>query len=114
VTWTFDNVLDDELITVVLHDEQCRAFQVRIGTLLTQITLMIEVSPETGHVRCNQSHALVTPLRYRAKQPGIELRNTLTFVPAFALFKVLDVMIREYRAALAAGHVPNDEWLVSR
>ena len=114
MTWTFDEALGHELVTVVSRDDGRRPFEVRIGSLLKPITLAIEVSEETGYVECKRSHALVTPLRHRTKQPGIGLRATLTFVPAFALHRVLDVMTKEYRAAVVAGHVPEEGWLVKR
>jgi hypothetical protein len=73
---------------------------------VTKITMKLEICPETGYVHVNQSHALVTPLRYRSKQPGIGLRNTRTFDPAYALFKIVDVMLKEYRAAVLADPGP--------
>ena len=112
--WTFDNVLDNNLIGVEYRDDGRGIFQIHIGSLRTDVTLKIEVSPDTSRVRCTQSHALVTPLRYRTKQAGIGLRDTLTFIPAFALFRVLDVMLKEYMAAVRAGHVPDEDWLVDQ
>lgn len=44
--------------------------------------------------------------------PSIELRDPRTFVPGFALFRVLEAMTKEYSAAIAAGHVPDETWLV--
>ena len=111
--WSFNSVLKHELLTVVSGSDERQRFEVRIGTLRTPVTLVIETSPATGYVRCAQSHTLVTPLPHRTKRPGIELRNPRTFIPGFALSRVLDAMTKEYRAAVAAGHGPDESWLMA-
>jgi len=111
--WTVDNALRHELVTVVFRDDQQQRYEIRIGSLLTTITLAIEISPDTGYVRCTQSHTLVTSLPHRTKRPGIELRGPRTFVPGFALSRILGAMTKEYSAALAAGHAPDEGWLVT-
>ena len=110
--WNFDNVLRHDLVTVLSRDDARETFKVQISSLRTPITLAIEVSAETGYVRCVQSHMLVTPLPHRTKRPGTELRDIRTFDPGFAVSHVLDLMTKEYRVAMAAGHIPDEGWLV--
>ena len=92
--WTIDTAILYELITVVSRDDQQQRFEIRIGSLLTTITLAIEISPDTGYVRCTQSHTLVTSLPHRTKRPGIELRVPRGFAPGFALSRILDAMTK--------------------
>ena len=113
--WTVDHALGHELVTVVFRDDQQRRYEIRIGSLLTPITLAIEISPDTGYVRCTQSHTLVTSAsashqaaRYRAARAA----NVRT-CPGFALSRILDAMTKEYSAAQAAGHAPDEGWLVT-
>jgi hypothetical protein len=114
MAWAFDEILNDELIEVLSRDDKRGRFEIHLGSLRARVIFLLKVASETRYVTCNQSHTLLTPLKYRTKQPGIELRNILTFDPAFALFKVLDAMLKEYRAAIAAGHAPEDSWLVQQ
>jgi hypothetical protein len=114
MAWAFDEILNDELIEVLSRDDKRGRFEIHLGSLRARVIFQLKVASETRYVTCNQSHTLLTPLKYRTKQPGIELRNILTFDPAFALFKVLDAMLKEYRAAIAAGHAPEDSWLVQQ
>jgi hypothetical protein len=62
MTWTFDDILNDELIEISSRDDKRGQFRIRLGSLRPKITFRIEIAAETRYVGCHQSHLLLTPL----------------------------------------------------
>lgn len=108
MTYTFDDALDDELVTVFERNDEMGAFLVRIGTLETLVTITLGRYMTSEHTRFELSHAIKTPLQ------GAPYRTSLPFddSPGHALHRAVDGLTRWYRDAVENGHQPSEDWLV--
>lgn len=108
---TFDEVLDNDLITVVSADERAGRFEVRIGTLPTIV--LIEISRRrtaNGQFEYSASHAIQTPKQFAPYYTSLPYGAT----PPEALAKALDDFAIFYELGVRAGHRPSETWLVPR
>lgn len=108
MAYTFDDVLDDDLVTVVERDDEMGEFVVRIGGLETPVTIMLERLKNNERTNFQLSHVINTP-----EQAG-PYRTSLPFGdrPEYALKKAITGLTMYYRQAVEKGHEPSEDWLV--
>ena len=104
---TFDDILADDLITVVHRNDSRGVFVILIGEIRTQIEITLSRYMDCERTSFWMTHALKTPIQSfacRAVQPEGDY-------PALALFQAVSNMTLWYRSAVEQGHVPADDWL---
>ncbi len=104
---TFDDVLADDLITVVHRNDSRGVFTLRIGEIRTQIEITLSRYMDCDRTSYWLTHAIKTPIQTYACRPS----HPEADYPAFALFQVVSDMTHWYRNAVEQGHHPSDDWL---
>ena len=104
---TFDDVLADDLITVVHRDDSRGVFVIRIGEIRTQIEITLSRYMDCDLTSFWLTHAIKTPIQPFAYRPS----HPVADYPASALFNAVSNMTLWYRAAVEQGHQPSDDWL---
>lgn len=109
MTYTFDSVLDDDVVTIVHQDDIRGVFEILIGDLKTPVTIELWRFFDRDQIKFLVSHAIKTPLQagpYRTSYP-------IADDPEYALHRAVSFGLTQwYREAVDAGHVPNEDWLV--
>ncbi len=106
--WTFDEVLADELLTVLTRYDSAGIFELHIGNLETVVTIDLGRFMDTEKTKFRRSHAIKTPLQMRHYIPS----DTVGDYPAEALHTAVRSLTHHYREAVRAGHEPREDWLV--
>ena len=107
MAFTFDDVLADELITMVHRNDSRGVFVIRIGEMRTQIEITLSRYMDCERTSFWMTHAIKTPMQSFAYRPGHPEGD----YPALALFHAVSHMTRWYRNAVEHGHLPADDWL---
>jgi len=105
---TIDNALDDELIEVVERDDGFGEYAIRLGELETVITIQLRRLVGSEHTEFTVSHAIHTPTQADPYRTSIQYGD----YPAQALSSAVFALTQYYRAAVRAGHNPDESWLV--
>ena len=92
--YTFDNVLDQDLITVLERDDDLGRFVIQLGGLKTPITIRLCRLMSSEETTFEVSHVIHTPTQADA------LNN--------AVFGLTSC----YRGAVNTGYRPCEDWLV--
>ena len=108
MAWTFDEALDDALVTVVRRDDSTGTFEFRVGELETVITIELCRFMDREHTEFWRSHAIKTPLQIDPYLPSPDFGD----YPAHALHRAIDSITEWYADAVKQGHPPKEEWLV--
>ena len=106
--YTVDNILSDPLLTVEDRHDEMGSFALRIGSLQTVVFIELGRFRSTQDTKSTVSHAIHTPMQaapYRTSRPFDDDW-------AYALHRAVDGLLSYYRAAVAAGHLPEEAWLV--
>ncbi len=108
MAYTFDDVLDDELVTVVERNDEMGEFVVRIGNLETPVSIELGRFMTSERTKFRLSHVIKTPM------PAGPYRTSLPFGddPGYALHRAIDGRTSYYRQAVEKGHEPSEDWLV--
>ena len=106
--YTIDGILHDPLLTVEYRHDDMGSFAIRIGTL--QTTVFIELGRfRTGPMtKFRASHAIHTPVQAGPYRTSKRFDDDWEY----ALFRAVDALLSHYREAIAAGHQPEESWLV--
>lgn len=110
MAWTFKAVLTDDLIHVVAKDLHAGFFQIRLGVLRTVVTIELGryMRKEDRRTKYWVSHAIHTPLLAAPYITSLPLADD----PPSALRRAVFGLTDDYRAAVMAGHEPQEQWLV--
>ena len=108
MVYTFDSVLQDDVVTVVTRDDEKSIFVVCIGVLETPVTIELGRFMDSDRTKFQASHAIKTPLQIGPYHTSLPFDDS----PAFALHRALDGLTSYYRQAVDAGHKPSEDWLV--
>ena len=104
-----DEVLKNNLITVIKRDDGAGLYRLRIGRFQTVVTVNLK-RLEGGFVEYINSHGIRTP-----KQADVYFSSiTICKDWASALEKAVEDLVADYRAAVAKGYQPEESWLVPR
>ena len=107
--FTFDDALDDDLITVVDRNDEMGSYAVKVGTLDTVVFIELGRFMTTNHTKFTVSHAIHTPENAAAPyQTSLPFDDT----PAGALHRAISGLTDFYRLAVQNGHKPTAKWLV--
>ena len=106
--YTFDNVLDQDLITVIERDDDLGRFVIWLGDLRTPITISLCRLVGSEETTFEVSHVIHTPTQADAYQTSLPIAD----YPASALNRVIFGLTSFYRGAVDAGHIPCEDWLV--
>ena len=106
--YTFDNVLDHDLITVLERDDCLGNFVIRLGDLETPITIKFCRLISSEETIFEVSHAIHTPVQIDAYWTSRPSANS----PAYALHRAVNGLTSYYQDAVNAGHEPCEDWLV--
>ena len=104
---TFDDVLADDLITVIHRNDSRGVFVVRVGEMRTQVEITLSRYMDCDRTSYWLTHAIKTPIQafaYRASHPEADS-------PARALFLAVSNMTQWYRNAIEGGYEPSEDWL---
>lgn len=108
MAYTIDDILNDPLLTVEDRHDEMGSFAVKIGKLQTLVFIELGRFQTSETTKFEVSHAIHTPTQadpYRTSTPFADDW-------AYALHRAVDGLISYYKEAVAAGHVPNENWLV--
>lgn len=104
-----DEVLENNLISVIERDDVARLYRFRIGKLQTVVTVKL-ARLGSGFVEYVNSHGIKTP-----EQADVYFSSiTISKDWASALEKAIEDLIVAYRAAVAKGYQPEERWLIPR
>ena len=108
MAFTFEDVLDDGLVTVIERNDEVGEFVVRIGRLETPVTIELKRPMNSERTKFRLSHVIKTPL-----QAG-PYRTSLPFgdYPGYALHKAINGLTSYYMQAVEKGYEPSEDWLV--
>ena len=107
---TLDSALEDPDITVLQRDDHLGFFEVRVGGLNPVVTIDLARALGSNETKFDRSHNIKTPV-----QSGPYISSRLFWDdPAYALHQAISGLTSHYRAAVKAGHIPNDSWLMRR
>ena len=106
--YSFDSVLDDDLVAVVEQNDELGYFCIRIGTLQTHVIVELERHTTSDRTKFSVSHAIKTPLQHGPYRTSLPFGDT----PVSALHKAVSGLTMYYRQAVNAGHEPREDWLV--
>ncbi len=104
-----DEVLKNNLISVIERDDGAGLYRFRIGKLQAVVTVNIK-RLDGGFVEYASSHGIKTPEQADAYFSS----NTTSKDWASALEKAIEDLLVDYRAAVAKGYQPEESWLVPR
>ena len=104
-----DEVLKNNLISVIERDDGAGLYRFRIGKLQTVVTVNIK-RLDGGFVEYVNSHGIKTPEQADAYFSS----NTTSRGWASALEKAIEDLLVDYRAAVAKGYQPEESSLVPR
>ena len=108
MAYTFDEVLDDELVTVVERNDEMGEFVVRIGTLRTPVSIDLGRFMTTERTKFRLSHVIKTPMLAGPYRTSLPFGDD----PGYALHKAIAGLTSYYRQAIEEGHDPCEDWLV--
>ena len=108
MAYTFENVLDYELVTVVTRDDSRGVFEIRVGELETIVTIELRRDMSRNDTEFRLSHAIKTPLQIGPYRTSCPIGGD----PAYALNLAVTGLINHYREAVDDGHSPSEDWLV--
>ena len=104
-----DEVLKNNLISVIERDDGASLYRFRIGKLQTVVTVNL-ARLGSGIVEYVNSHGIKTP-----EQADVYFSsNTTSKDWASALEKAIEDLVEDYRVAVAKGYQPEESWLVRR
>jgi len=108
MAYTFDDALNDSLVTVVRRDDSRGAFEVKIGLLKTIVAIDLGRSMDSNRTKYSVSHSIKTPTQICPCRTAPPFADQ----PPYALRRAIRGLTDYYRDAIAHGHAPNEEWLV--
>jgi hypothetical protein len=104
-----NRILMHPLITRATANNTRGIYRVQIGTLKTEIQIMLVPSTlKRGWFEFRISHTIKTPLQAVAYHPKVTADSSRANALRRALYKILAY----YRAATKKGHQPGEDWLV--
>ena len=106
--FTFDGVLDNDLLTLVCGDVSSGTFKFRVGTLKTVITINLSSPTDSDRTTFRRSHAIKTPSQAGPYLPSLDFAD----YPAYALHRAITSITDYYKQAEEDGHTPTEDWLV--
>jgi hypothetical protein len=109
MAFTFDNALDDDLVTVVDRNDDMGSYAAKIGKLETTVFIELGRFMTSETTKFQVSHAIQTP-----ENAAAPYRTSLPFddTPPGALHRAISGLTDYYRLAVKNGHKPNEKWLV--
>lgn len=108
MSYTFDNVLDQDLITVIKRDDDLGRFVIRLGDLKTRITIRLCRFMSSEKTTFEVSHVIHTPTQVDAYRTSLPIAGD----PAHALDRAVSGLTSYYKDAVNAGYEPCEGWLV--
>lgn len=108
MAYKFDEVLDDELVTVVERNDEMGEFVVRIGDLETLVSIELGRFMTSERTKFRLSHVIQTPMLAGPYRTSLPFGDD----PGYALHKAIDGLTSYYREAVDQGHEPSEDWLV--
>ncbi len=106
--YTFDNVLDQDLITVLERDDDLGRFVIRLGDLKTHITIRLCRFMSSEKTTFEVSHVIHTPRQVDAYRTSLPCADD----PAHALNRAVSGLTSYYQDAVNEGYKPCEDWLV--
>jgi hypothetical protein len=105
---TFDDALDDDLVTVFDRNDEAGCYAIKVGRLNTMIFIELGRLTNSDRTKFTVTHAIKTPCQ---AAPYI---TTLPIAPdpPSALYRAVHGLTDLYRMAVSDGHKPEESWLV--
>ena len=108
MAYTFDDVLNADLVTVVERNDEMGEFVVQIGILDTPVTIGLGRFMNSERTKFKLSHVIKTPLLDGPYRTSLPVGDD----PGYALHKAINGLTSYYRQAVQKGHEPSEDWLV--
>ena len=108
MSYTLDSALADEAITVVDRHDGMGSFFIKVGSLETPVHIELGRFLADDRVKVDVSHSIHTPMQigpYRTSKPWDD-------DAPYALHRAIEGLTSYYNQAVAAGHEPQEDWLV--
>ena len=106
--YTFDNVLDHDVITVLERDDDLGRFVIRLRDIETPITIRLCRFMSSEKTTFEVSHVIHTPTQPDAYWTSRPIADC----PADALNQAVFGLTFSYQGAVNAGHRLCEDWLV--
>ena len=108
MSYTFDNVLAHDLITVIDRNDDIGWFVIQLRGINTHITIKLCRFMRSEETTFEVSHVIHTPTQMDAYHTSKPLADD----PASALQRAVFGLTSFYQSAVNAGHKPCEDWLV--
>ena len=106
--YTFDSVLQDDVVTVVTRDDEKGTFVICIGVLKTHVTIELGRYMVSDETKFQVSHVIMTPVQIGPYHTSLPFADS----PVSALNRAVGGLTSFYRQAVEEGHEPSEDWLV--
>lgn len=107
---TFDDVLENCLVTVVSRDDKKGIFKIKIGTLDTTITIKVNQRKSVNRQYLyHVSHGIQTPIQHGPYFSSVCWGPTRPL----SLHKAIEDFLVYYKKAIKDNYDPESEWLVA-
>jgi len=108
VAYEIEEVLADDLITIIERDDESGHYALRFGELETVVSIQLGRSRTTERTHYKISHAIHTPVQIGPYKTSLAFSDYW----AAALDKAVTGITVHFREAVEAGYDPKESWLV--